>query len=367
MHSYIYASLKQPQEEEAMIKNRIVFIILFLAICLMIQPVMGSRDGSALAVDASDSTYKIVHIMSYHSPWRWTDGQLDGFKDALKDLDIEYRVFQMDTKRNSDTKWKQQKGKEALALIDEWKPHLVYTTDDDAQEYVTKHCVNKETPFVFSGVNKAPEVYGFTGSRNIAGVLEQELFSESVMLLKNIAPKVRRIAMIFDDSSMWLPVMKRVKEKSYQLDGMEIVSMDIIKTFSEYKQKIKDYHLMADAIALIGIFNFKDTQGSNVPYKNVLRWTAENSRLPDFSFWGNRVHHGTLCAVNVSPYRQGAAAGKIARAILTEEKSPSAFPMKPSLKGYPLVSLARANKLGISIKSKVLLTAEVIQRFEWDK
>jgi ABC-type uncharacterized transport system substrate-binding protein len=347
--------------------HRVIIVALVFAICLAILPVIGSQAGSALGADPLEPAYKILHVMSYHSPWRWSDGQLDGFKDALKGLDIEYRVFQMDTKRHSEKKWKLQKGLEARALIDAWKPDLVYATDDDAQAYVTKHFINKDMPFVFSGVQNPPEMYGFPGSRNIAGVLEHELFTESVKLMQAIVPKMRRIAVVFDDQSIWLPMIQRMKQKSAQLDDVELVSLDTIKTFAEYKQKIKEYHLTADAIALIGIFNFKDAQGANVPLQDVLRWTAENSRLPDFSFWSTRVRYGTLCAVNVSEYKQGVAAGRMARAILTEEKRPSSFSMAPILKGYPIVSLARAKKLGIRIKSKVLLTADVVQHFEWDR
>ncbi len=46
--------------------------------------------------------FKILHIMSYHLPWKWTEEQLAGFKEALGDLDVEYKVIQMDTKRHSD-------------------------------------------------------------------------------------------------------------------------------------------------------------------------------------------------------------------------------------------------------------------------
>lgn len=350
-----------------MAKNCIIIAALFFAVSLAIQPVTGNQAGSALEADPLESSYKILHIMSYHSPWRWSDGQLNGFKDALKGLDVEYRVFQMDTKRHGEKQWKLEKGMAARNLIEAWKPDLVYATDDDAQAYVTKHFINTDMPFVFSGVQKTPEVYGFPGSRNIAGVLEYELFAESVRLMKDIVPKVRRIAVVFDDQSIWLPTIRRIKETSAQLDDVELIALDTIKTFAEYKQKIKEYHLTADAVALIGVFTFKDEQGSNVPLQDVLRWTAENSSLPDFSFWSTRVHCGTLCAVNVSEYNQGFGAGRMARAILTEGKSPSAFPMEPSMKGNPMVSLARANKLGIRIKSKVLLTAEVIQHFEWDR
>lgn len=319
------------------------------------------------ATPAHEEKYKILHIMSFHSPWRWADGQLQGFKEAMKDVSVEYRVFQMDTKRNSSTEAKEKKGKEARELIDEWKPDLVSTSDDDAQEYVAKYYVNKDTPFVFSGVNADPKLYGFTGSRNITGVLEQEHFVESVKLLKAIVPDVKRIVAVFDDASMWNPVMKRMKEKERELPGVQFVAWDVIHTFAEFKKKIREYPGQADAIAMIGIFNFKDEHGKDVPYQEVLKWTAENSRLPDFSFWDDRVYYGTLCSVTVSAREQGLAAGQMARAILVEGKSPDSFVMKPTVKGNPVVSLARATKLGIKVNSGVLLSAEVIQKFDWDK
>ncbi|OGA96053.1 MAG: hypothetical protein A3E79_15100 [Burkholderiales bacterium RIFCSPHIGHO2_12_FULL_61_11] len=305
--------------------------------------------------------------MSFHSPWRWTDGQLQGFQEAMQGVPTDYRVFQMNTKKNSSTEAKEKKGKEARDLIDEWKPDLVYTSDDDAQEYVAKYYVNKDTPFVFSGVNADPKLYGFTGSRNNTGVLEQEHFVESVKLLKAIVPDVKRIVAVFDDASMWDPVMKRMKEKERELPGVQFVAWDVIHTFEEFKQKIREYPGQADAIALIGIFNFKDENGKNVPYQEVLKWTAENSRLPDFSFWLDRVYYGTLCSFTVSEREQGLAAGRMARAILVEGKSPASFDMKPTVKGLPVVNLARTAKLGIKVKSGVLLSAEVVRKFEWDK
>ena len=93
----------------------------------------------------------------------------------------------------------------------------------------------------------------------------------------------------------------------------------------------------------------------------------ENSRLPDFAFWIDRVYFGTLCAVTVSEREQGRAAGRLARAILVERRKPSSLSMEPTRKGVPVISLARARKLGIRLDSSVLLSAELIQRFEWDQ
>jgi len=115
----------------------------------------------------------------------------------------------------------------------------------------------------------------------------------------------------------------------------------------------------ADAIGLLGIFAFKDDQGQNVSYKTVCRWVMEHSKLPDFSFWEDRVNYGTLCAVNVSEYEQGYAAGLMARGILAEGRSPASFPMKPTVKGVPMLNLVRARKLGLNIKTGVLLSVTV--------
>lgn len=341
--------------------------LLYLALCLFtLNSAAHGETGSATA-HGQNSPYRILHIMSYNSPWLWTDGQLAGFKEAMEGVPAVYRVFQMDTKRSSSPEAKEKKAREAMALIKEWKPDLVYTSDDDAQEYVTKHYINKSIPFVFSAVNEDPAKYGFVGSRNITGVMEREHFVESVNLLKEIEPGVKRIAVVFDDASMWKPVMARMKSNLRKLPGVEVVSWDVIHTFDEFRQKMKAYPGKVDAIGLIGIFNFKDEHGKNVPYQDVLKWTAENSTLPDFSFWVDRVNYGTLCAVTVSEREQGLEAGQKARAILTEGKSPSSFPMKPTAKGIPVISLARARKLGIKVKSGLLLSAEVITKFDWDK
>lgn len=316
---------------------------------------------------ASKPKYKVLYIMSYHSDWSWTQEQFDGFKYPLQNLDIEYKVFEMDTKRNSSTAWKEQVGAKARELIDAWNPDLVYVSDDDGQEYVTKYYINKDTPFVFSAVNANPAQYGFEGSQNITGVLERPHYAQSVQLLQRIKPDIQTIAVVIDDSPMWDSVVQTMKDETAQLNNVEIVRWDTIRTFEEYKQRIREYQTTVDAIALIGIFGFKDEEGFNVPYQNVLRWTTENSNLPDFSFWDDRISYGTLCTVTVSGYEQGLAAGKIARGILVENRSPASYPMQQTIKGKPYISLARANKLGLTIDSDILLTSQIVQSFKWEE
>ncbi len=104
-----------------------------------------------------------------------------------------------------------------------------------------------------------------------------------------------------------------------------------------------------------------------MPWQDVVRWTTENSQLPDFSFWKDRIPYGTLCAVYVSGYDQGRAAGRIAHGILVEGRNPASYPMEPTIKGEPIISLARAKRLGIRISSDLLLTATVVTEFQWEQ
>lgn len=330
--------------------------------------ILGSLWLSVIVTNPAEAaTFKVLHIMSYDSSWAWNQEQLDGFKKGLEGVDVEYNVFEMDTKRNSSKEWFEKVSQEAKALIETWRPDLVYTNDDNAQEYVVKDYVNTAIPFVFSAVNAAPEKYGFAGSTNVTGILEQEHFVQSVNLLKKIVPNVKKIAVIVDDEPMWQPIIARMQAKLNDLPDVEFVSWNTILTYEEFQQKMTELQTTVDAVGLIGIFRFKDQDGKNVPYQEVLRWTADNSKLPDFTFWEDRIGYGTLCTVTVSGYEQGLAAGKIANAILTEGKTPSEFPMVPTVKGKPVVSLARAKKLGIPIQSDILLTAEIIKDFKWEQ
>ncbi|NLW56948.1 MAG: hypothetical protein GX050_10130 [Firmicutes bacterium] len=310
--------------------------------------------------------FKILHIMSYHSPWEWTDTQFEGFKEALKPLPVEYRVLQMDLKQNRAPAWIAQVTEEAKDLIATWEPDLVYASDDDAQKYVTTAYLNTDLPFVFSAVNAAPEDFGFHEAQNVTGVLETEHFVESLRLLLEIVPSVKKIAVVLDEDEMWRPVVERMRAQLAQFPELEFPIWDTIGTYEEYKRKILSYQETVDAIGLIGIFSFKDENGVDVKYQEVLEWTVEHSMLPDFSFWKDRVTYGTLCVVSVSGYEQGIAAGRLAKSILSEGRSPSSLPIKATEKGEPWVSLARARKLGIKLSSSVLLTSKVATEFAWE-
>jgi ABC-type uncharacterized transport system substrate-binding protein len=321
-----------------------------------------------LSPNAFANKIKILHIASYHTGWEWTDEQFNGFKDALKDFDIEFKTFEMDTKRKSTEENKEEAGKKARELIQTWKPNLVLASDDNAQKYVTKFFVNSEIPFVFCGVNGEPQDYNLDKAKNITGVLEREHVVETVRLLKQIAPNIKKIAILSDDDVTWVKLAERIQKLvPKNFPEIEILNPGPIATFEEFKNKVREYQNTQDALALLGMFASKGKDGKNVPYCQAHKWTIENSKLPDFSFWKDRIPCGALCSVYVSGYEQGLAAGKLAKSILIDGKKPNELPIEPALKGTSIINLQRAKMLGLNIKSGILLNSKIIKKFEWEQ
>ncbi len=317
--------------------------------------------------EKTEKSYKILHIMSYHEGWEWTEMQLQGFKDALSEYDVEYKVLAMDAKKNSSPEWLTQKGEEAKQIIEEWKPDLVYTSDDEAQEYVTKNYINSSIPFVFSAVNKEPEYYGFDKADNVTGALEIEDFKGTIDLLSTIVPEIKSILIICDTSAIWQQMLPRLEENMKLYPNIEFIIPDQIETFEEYKNIVTEYQGKVDGMLQIGIFNFKDENNENVVYTDVLKWTIDNSTIPDVSFWIDRIANGTLCSVTISGYQHGLAAGKLAEKILVDGVLPKDLPMELNVKGEPAINIKRAERLGIEVPAKTLLSLKVYNSYLWEE
>ncbi|MDB5799164.1 MAG: hypothetical protein JWL63_103 [Rhodocyclales bacterium] len=309
---------------------------------------------------------KILHVMSYSADWSWTQDQLRGFREGLGISDITLRVVELDAKRKSPEQLKLA-AKDAIELIETWKPDLVYTSDDVVQTEVAVKFINSKIPFVYSGVNKEHRDYGFDKSSNVTGVLEREHFLGTLSLLREIRPSLRRLrlAIVLDDDPTWVGVAGRIRADLAGRKDVEVVEWLQPKTFEEYKANMLALQGKVDAVGLLGVFLFKKPDGKFADYEEVLHWTADNSTLPDFAFWDTRVERGTLVAMAVSGVEQGLLAGRMARRILVDKVPPSSIPPGATAKGRPMISLARARKLGLSINSGVLLNTEVLTRFAW--
>lgn len=322
--------------------------------------------GLLAARPAHAAPLRILHVASYRLDWTWNKEQFESFKEGLGIPDANYKVVELDAKHKDASK-RAAAIQEAVTLIEQWKPDLVYTNDDYAQSEVAVKYLDSAIPFVYSGVNKEPADYGFDKARNITGVLEREHFLGTLALLRSIKPQGRlKLAIVLDDDPTWTGVKARIVRDLARRDDIEGVQWLQPRTYEDYKAQVSAMQGKVDALGTLGIFRFTKPGGGYADYEEVLRWTVDNSRLPDFSFWDTRVERGTLCSVTVSGIEQGRLAGKMARRILVDKVAPAAITPEPTSKGRPMISLARARRLGLQIDSGVLLGAEVLSRFSWE-
>jgi ABC-type uncharacterized transport system substrate-binding protein len=309
---------------------------------------------------------RVLHVMSFDSPWRWTDGQWAGFLDGLADPAVQTLVFQLDVKRHRSAAAKAERGRLALEAVRQWGPDLVYLSDDDAVEQVARPLAGSGLPLVFSGVNRSLQDHGLVGAPNVTGVLEREHVAETLRLLQVLVPAARRLAVVSDGASYWDRVIERVRVRAGQRPDMTLARVDRVASLADYQQRLRECEREVDAVLHLGILTLTGSDGATVPYQQVQRWVAEHVQLPDASFWSDRVHHGTLVAMAVSEVEQGRAAGRLARAILHDGQAPASLPVQATTKGRPVLCLPRAMRLGLRPSSSLLLSAEVVRRYAWE-
>jgi ABC-type uncharacterized transport system substrate-binding protein len=348
------------------IKKNFLIIIIFLIIGLSLGAYLVFRSPYKFR---GYGTIKIFWLNSYDKNFPLLADNINAFKNVFEKVGvkIEIKEFDLNDLKNDSETYNATRNAEVIKLIDEYKPNLIYVTDDPAQKIITKY-INTNTPIIFSGLNGDPETYGYDKARNVAGVLEREHFIETINFLKSIYPnKIKKIGIISQDESQWQSAMERIQKQITKFPEIEFIGWDRVHTFEEFKNKIIEYKKDgADAIMYFNLIGLVDKNGNNLPETVAPKWLVENSHIPEVTFWGFAVEYGALLSVEVSSEEQGNNAGDLAREILIDGKLPKSFEFKATEKGLPYLNLARAKSLGLKqkdIPSVILINSKIINNF----
>ena len=299
---------------------------------------------------------KVLLIFSYHPEHPWVVDETRGAEDILEERGVETEKFYLDTKRNTSAEWKESVAAEAMSKIDDFQPDLVIVFDDNACELVAKEYIDESLPFVFCGMNSEPEDYGFP-AQNITGVIERHHLAATINLLKQLVPDVEKLAIMSDDSPTSQAFITSVQNI---IPPIEISEFYTTNDFDAWKAEVQELQTKVDAIGIYVYHTIKEEgEEESLPPEDVLGWTLENSKLPDFTFSDFTVMDGVLCGVTVSGYEQGMAAAEIAIRILNGEK-PADIPIECPEEGTPMINEIRAEELNIEIPADVLEEVEIL-------
>ena len=308
-------------------------------------------------VGAAQAGQKVLLIFSYHPEFSWVIEETRGVEDVLKDRGITIEKFYLDTKRNTTTEWKEEVAGDAVKKIEEFNPDLVMVFDDNASELVAKKYIGKTLPFVFAGMNGEPGDYGFPAD-NITGVLERGHVNESMELLKRLVPSLTKAAIITDNSPTSQAFITRIRKTILPIEIYGFYSSD---DFDTWKVKVKELQSEVDAIGLFVYHTIrKKGEELSLPAEEVLRWTLQNSQIPEFATSDFTVRGGALCGVVMSGYVQGETAAKMALIILAGA-NPANVPIRVPQEGIPMINKTRAEELNIRIPQDVLEEVEIVE------
>lgn len=333
----------------------------------------------------------ISYFSFFYNPWKFTEDRpikifwldsnnmedfmaaenIQAFKSTLEEegIDFEMEEFHLNAMKETSVEVLTEAGKEAMKMIDEYHPDLIYATDDNAQVYAAVNYANTNTPLVFSGMNKEPKDYGYDKAKNVAGVLEREHFIESAEMLKEIYPNVKKVAVVMDQTAHFEGMFNRMKEESKEIPDIEFIGWHRIFYFEDFKQVVLDYQDKADALIMPYINSLRDEEDNRVPVPEIRTWLIENNKLPDVSFWRFVIGEGALAGYEVSFTEQGSAAAEIAKKILINGETPSKIPFEKTTTGQRMINLKRAESLGLEredIPSVILVNSRIYENYSWE-
>lgn len=309
-----------------------------------------------LLAGCQQASKKVLLVFSYHQEYEWVEEETRGIDDIFADRNLIVEKFYMDTKRYPDIASIEKVSAEAISKIKEMAPDVVIVFDDNACKYVAQEFVGSDVPFVFCGMNADPEDYGFP-AKNITGIEERGFWKESLDLLRELDPDISKTAILLDDSPTAHQAAKRIKKIASEDDILEVY---MTNNFHDWQSKVIELQDKVDALGLFVYFTLHDTLSDQVIHADdVLNWTLENSKLPEFAILDFTVQNGALCGVIENGYSQGQMAAEIAIRILNGESAESIPIMSPA-KGVPVINRHRATELGITIPDGLKERAKIL-------
>jgi len=333
---------------------------------LILLPLLLLRAGSVAAHDpeqAQEPKPLVFIVHSYDADYVWSQRISQGVHEALRGR-AELETFYLHFSRDMDRARLRESAEAILRRIDEAKPQLVIAADDAAQEhFAAPYLKGRASPqVIFCGVNAPPAKYGYP-ARNVSGVIGRWHFRQSFDLLKAIAPRVKTVMFLTDDSESSAYVVADLKEERRRGGpfSLTLTSIERAHSFQQWQRKVRASQKQADALAL-GIYHALRDEGTGelVSPEAVAAWTNRVNKLPSIGFSDYAIKHGQLCGVLGSAHEQGALAGAMARIVLERGVRAGSLPVRANRTGAVLLNLKTAERLGIMIPFAIIEAADEV-------
>ena len=283
---------------------------------------------------------RVFYVNSYHQGYPPSDEVFDAIRHVFDTVQgIQLESFFLDSKRNPSPESIAENVKLALEKIQQFKPHLIIASDDDAVKYlVVPHFKGKEIPVVFCGVNWSASQYGLPAS-NVTGMLEVLPLKENLHQVKLFNPEARKM-LVLSENSTSEQNNKVLLDTLFRAAGFE-PEYTLVNEFADWKTAFIAANQNFDLIYL-------PTNGSikNWDKSEAVETVSQNIKVPVITCDDFMMPYCIFGMTKVAA-EQGEWAAKTALQIL-DGKRISEIPLTRNKQSKVFVNQELAAKIGFS-------------------
>jgi putative ABC transport system substrate-binding protein len=283
---------------------------------------------------------------------------VDGFKQRM--AEIGYVEGKNITYDFQNSKGDQDVLKRLAETLVQRKPDLIVTSSTTASVPIAKLTQGTNLPVVFLSAGdplRLVKSYASSGN-NLTGISSSsvELTAKRMELLKNLAPKIRRVILLIDTVGIGINherLTADAREAAKKL-GLEPVQLDIqTRNADEMKQKIPLIkRSLGDAL-------FVPPEASIVAATEDIARQVIKEKLPHVGPNIETVRRGLLAAYSSNYHSLGQQGAMLVDKIFKGAK-PTDLPIEQPFKLHLRLNLKTARAIGLDIPQDILLQADEI-------
>jgi len=264
----------------------------------------------------------------------YTDA-LKGFKDTLQHKIVAQYNMEGDFDRGR---------KQVAEIQSKFKPDLIFAVGIWALQAVAKDAPS--VPLVYAMVLNPPSVVG-AGAKNITGASMNVPVEQTIRVLKQLGPQIRRIGVIFDRSKTGYLVARA--EALARDGGLQLVAREI--------HSAKEAISALDALGEQGIdalWVLPDETNLAPTVLQQMMLFSYRRRVSLIGLSEGQAQMGALLSLSFASSEDiGRQAGELANSILAG-KAPAEIPYTSARRVRLTVNLKAAQKLGMEIPKSIL-------------
>lgn len=321
-------------------KTFLYTVLFFVFICIF-------NVNALLSADIKHK--KVMYIDSYSLNYPWSSKITSVISKIMDENRVDLRIFHMDTKENYSDEYKKKSALKAYNAIQEYKPDLIISTDDNAAKYlVDPYLLDMDIPIVFAGINWSAADYKFVDDELVTGMIEVSGIDELLRITRTVA-KGNVIGFLSSDTATEHKDVKYINE----IYNIKFDKTVYVSEFEEWKKQFINLQKEVDIIYIGNVHGI-----NNFNKEEAIEFVETNISLPTCSTLDFTSEFGAINYIRLAE-EQGEYVAETAIRILNGSY-PSDIPVVMNKKGRVLINNRLVNKLKLDIPTNILEVADFL-------